>query len=107
MKINDVGLTQQFPLGKGEPKSGKSNAEKGSSVASSSVSSASVVSLSSASQVASTASTSSVQDSGPFDAHKVEQIKSAIASGQFQVNAGNIADSLIASVHGLLAGTGG
>jgi len=107
MKINDVGLNQQYPLGKSEPKSGKSSAEKGGSVSSSSAASASVVSLSPASQAASTVSTSSVQDNGPFDANKVEQIKSAIASGQFQVNAGNIADSLISSVHGLLTGSGG
>ncbi|QFY42426.1 flagellar biosynthesis anti-sigma factor FlgM [Candidatus Methylospira mobilis] len=106
MKINnevDISLKQQYSLGKGDAKSGKTGAGSTGSV-SGATDSASYVSLSPASQAASTASTSGVHDSqGPFDAKKVEQIKSAIASGQFQVNAGNIADSLITSVHGLLS----
>lgn len=39
---------------------------------------------------------------GDFDAAKVEQIKNAIASGQFTVNAGAIADRLIADARELL-----
>lgn len=39
-----------------------------------------------------------------FDAAKVEAIKSAIASGSFQINPGNIADGLISSTKELLAG---
>jgi len=38
-----------------------------------------------------------------FDASKVEAIKSAIASGQFQINPDNIADGLISSTKELLA----
>jgi len=39
-----------------------------------------------------------------FDAAKVESIKSAIASGSFQINPDNIADGLISSTKELLAG---
>jgi len=38
-----------------------------------------------------------------FDTSKVESIKSAIASGQFQINPDNIADGLIQSTKQLLA----
>lgn len=38
-----------------------------------------------------------------FDADKVEAIKAAIASGEFKINAGAIADSLISSAKELLA----
>lgn len=38
-----------------------------------------------------------------FDSKKVEEIKAAIASGQFQVNAGRIADGLIDTVKDLLS----
>lgn len=41
--------------------------------------------------------------SGAFDARKVEEIKAAIASGQFQVNAERIADGLIDSVKDLIS----
>lgn len=37
-----------------------------------------------------------------FDAEKVDAIKSAISSGQFQVDSGKVADGLIASVRDLL-----
>jgi negative regulator of flagellin synthesis FlgM len=105
MKINsDLDVKQQYSLGKSDSKSGKASSETSGSVSSESTSSASYVSLSPASQAASTASASNVGDTaGPFDKKKVEQIKVAIASGQFQVNAGNIADSLISSVRGLLS----
>jgi len=39
-----------------------------------------------------------------FDAEKVAAIKSAIASGQFQIQPENIADGLISSTKELLAG---
>ncbi|MGV3653904.1 MAG: flagellar biosynthesis anti-sigma factor FlgM [Noviherbaspirillum sp.] len=39
---------------------------------------------------------------GVFDAGKVEQIKSAIASGQFQVHSEKVADGLIESVRDLI-----
>jgi|GEM_PF-3366383 len=42
-------------------------------------------------------------DSGSFDAARVDQIKQAITSGQFQVNAHVVADKLIASAHDLVA----
>lgn len=38
-----------------------------------------------------------------FDAKKVEEIKAAIASGQFQVNAGRVADGLLATVKDLIS----
>jgi negative regulator of flagellin synthesis FlgM len=38
-----------------------------------------------------------------FDAAKVEELKSAIASGTFKVDAGKVADGLIASVQEMLA----
>jgi len=38
-----------------------------------------------------------------FDAQKVESIKSAIASGQFSVDSGKIADGLVASVKDFLS----
>lgn len=44
-------------------------------------------------------------DSASFDSARVEQIKSAIAQGKFQVNAGAVADKLIASVQDLLGGS--
>lgn len=39
---------------------------------------------------------------GDFNAARVEQIRQAISSGQYQVNTGNIADGLIKSVRELL-----
>lgn len=44
-----------------------------------------------------------VASNGAFDAQKVEEIKAAIASGQFQVNAERIADGLIDSVKDLIS----
>jgi negative regulator of flagellin synthesis FlgM len=38
-----------------------------------------------------------------FDAQKVEEIKAAIASGQFQVDAGRIADGLLNTVQDLIS----
>ncbi len=38
-----------------------------------------------------------------FDAEKVDAIKSAISSGQFQVDSGKVADGLIATVRDLLS----
>lgn len=40
----------------------------------------------------------------PFDAKKVEAIKSAIASGQFKVNPEAVADRIVASASQLLGG---
>jgi len=40
--------------------------------------------------------------SGVFDTNKVEEIKAAIASGQFQVNAEKIADGLMDTVKDLI-----
>jgi negative regulator of flagellin synthesis FlgM len=44
-----------------------------------------------------------VAGSGVFDANKVEEIKAAIASGQFQVDAERVADGLIDSVKDLIS----
>lgn len=43
-----------------------------------------------------------VAASEAFDAEKVEAIKSAIASGQFKIDSGKVADGLIATVKDLL-----
>ncbi len=41
-------------------------------------------------------------ESSSFDSKKVEDIKAAIASGQFQVNAESVADGLLSSVNELV-----
>jgi negative regulator of flagellin synthesis FlgM len=41
--------------------------------------------------------------SGVFDAKKVEEIKTAIANGQFQVNAESVADGLMDTVKDLIS----
>ncbi len=46
---------------------------------------------------------STVASSEAFDAEKVEAIKSAIASGQFKVDSGKVADGLISTVKDLLS----
>ena len=43
-----------------------------------------------------------VQSSSTFDAKKVQDIRTAIAEGRFQVNAENVADGLLASVQELI-----
>ncbi len=58
------------------------------------------VSLSGTTQA--TLSASVGADEPVFDAGKVEQIKSAIASGQFQVDSSKVADGLLQSVKDLL-----
>src|SRR5512132_3894260 len=45
---------------------------------------------------------SSTSTGGVFDTKKVEEIKAAIASGQFQVDAAKIADGLIDSVRDMI-----
>ena len=45
---------------------------------------------------------SSTSTGGVFDTKKVEEIKAAIAGGQFQVDAGKIADGLIDSVKDMI-----
>ena len=44
----------------------------------------------------------SVRSSSTFDAKKVQDIRTAIAEGRFQVNAGNVADGLLSSVQELI-----
>lgn len=61
-------------------------------------SSTDTVSLSSQSQALSGAST----DNSVFDVSRVQEIKDAIASGQFQVNARKVADGLIDTVKDLI-----
>lgn len=46
---------------------------------------------------------SKVADNESFNAQKVEQIKAAIASGQFQINPEKIANGLLDTVKGLLS----
>lgn len=46
--------------------------------------------------------TENMAGSEVFDTQKVEEIKAAIADGQFKVDAGKVADSLIETVRGLI-----
>ncbi len=95
MKItSDITTTpKSFPTGKTINKPGKADIEPASLPSAQ-------VSLSAASQ---TALAALVSDETPvFDASKVEQIKTAIANGQFQVNPEKIADGLLATVKDLL-----
>jgi len=48
-----------------------------------------------------------VSATAPFDSQKVEHIKAAITGGKFRVNAGAIADKLIANVKEILDGRAG
>jgi negative regulator of flagellin synthesis FlgM len=59
------------------------------------------VNISDASRALSTGSTST---EAPFDAQRVDAIKSAISSGQFKVNPEAVADKVIASASQLLTG---
>jgi len=47
---------------------------------------------------------SSLASSSDFDAKKVDEIKQAISEGRFKVNAGAVADKLLASVQELVNG---
>ena len=95
MKIDDtskktapVGVTTtQARAGKGAEKAGASN--KASSN----------VTLSTQVQ----ALTAQVSGASVFDTKKVEEIKAAIASGQFQVNAERVADGLMDTVKDLIS----
>jgi negative regulator of flagellin synthesis FlgM len=64
--------------------------------------SAGSVKISEASRSLSTASTKS---EAPFDAKRVDAIKSAISSGQFKVNPEAVADKIVSSASSLLVGS--
>jgi negative regulator of flagellin synthesis FlgM len=100
MKIDDAGkkspglgvVTTQTRSGRNTEKTGVGNTASASSA------STDTVSLSSQSQaLASVSSTGAV-----FDTSKVQEIKDAIASGRFQVDAGKVADGLIDTVKDLI-----
>ncbi len=96
MKIDDtskktapVGVnTTQTRAGKGAEKAGASNNASSSNVT-----------LSTQVQ----ALTSKVSSASVFDTKKVEEIKAAIAGGQFQVNAERVADGLMDTVKDLIS----
>ncbi|HJV54206.1 MAG TPA: flagellar biosynthesis anti-sigma factor FlgM [Noviherbaspirillum sp.] len=95
MKISDS-LNKANGLGVAAPKTRAAKAEDKSGVDKTSSDS---VTLSSEAQALSS------QNGGDqvFDAKKVEEIKAAIASGRFQINAGRIADGLIDTVKDLIS----
>lgn len=97
MKINDS-MKQHLDLTteKVGVKSGKKTEQTNANVASSE--SVTLSTLSSQLQ----SLEAKVSNAEVFDAEKVDAIKSAIASGQFKVDSGKVADGLIASVKDLL-----
>lgn len=98
MKINDASkktavldvTTTQTRAGKGTEKAAASSSGK---VASANVKLSSQVQ----------ALTSQVSSASVFDTQKVEEIKAAIAGGQFQVNAERVADGLMDTVKDLIS----
>ena len=96
MDIKDIGTRARLPAGKASNLSGKAAVTNTGSAQQS----ATKVTLSETSQVTLAAGKGG---GGPvFDAGKVEQIKSAIAKGQFQVDTSKVADGLLQSVKDLL-----
>ncbi|MGE5650137.1 flagellar biosynthesis anti-sigma factor FlgM [Noviherbaspirillum sp. UKPF54] len=95
MKISDS-LNKANGLGVATPKTRAAKAEDKAGV--DKVSSDSVTLSSEAQALSSQRSGDQV-----FDSKKVEEIKAAIASGRFQVNAGRIADGLIDTVKDLIS----
>ena len=95
MKINDSSsINKPAATTVGAPQTGANRAaEKAGAVAAGSDN----VRLSSQAKALSSTSTG-----GVFDSKKVEEIKAAIAGGQFQVDAGKIADGLIDSVRDMI-----
>lgn len=89
-----------LPLAGSTKQSGKAVANTESSPSASTK-----VSLSEASQASLAVGVST--DEQVFDSNKVEQIKAAMANGQFQVNSSKIADGLLDSVRSLLGANGG
>lgn len=95
MKIDDSSKkTPGISINTAQPRSAKA-AEK----AEVGMTSSDSVTLSSTGQ----ALAANVSVGGVFDTNKVEQIKAAIASGQFQVNAERVAEGLIDSVKELIS----
>ncbi len=111
MKITDSIKNVSSPS-VGSSAGAKSSAKSNSAVATtgSSASASTVVNLQSgADSIASTSPTlqalqSTIAGTGTFNTQKVEAIKQAIAGGQFSVDASKVANELITSVRGLLAG---
>jgi negative regulator of flagellin synthesis FlgM len=98
MKIDQSGNIQNLYPTQGKPAKRKSDSDSASSGASSSQVAINPL----ASQINAVSQDMAAEPS--FDMNKVEAIKSAIASGSFQINPENIADGLISSTKQLLAG---
>ena len=98
MKIDDS-IKKTTPLGSGSAGQATS-AGKGQNKTTEAVSSTSSVNVNLSSQLQ--ALTENMSDTAVFDAQKVEEIKAAIAEGQFKVDTGKVADSLIETVQNLL-----
>jgi negative regulator of flagellin synthesis FlgM len=97
VKINDTLKSNQgLPTG-GTPAAGSRGADKAAAAAPAPAPTDTVRLSSQGQALASASGTGAV-----FDTKKVERIKSAIADGQFQVNADKVADSLLETVRDLL-----
>ncbi len=86
MKIESSNKTASTPLAVRAPSTGKANSAGKDDVQLSALS----------------AELSAVDDEQSFDAARVSEIKQAIADGRFTINAGAIADRLIASARQLV-----
>lgn len=100
MKIDQTGkIIDAFPV---QGKTTRRKPDSDATSAGNAASSSSVAINPLASQINSVSQQMATEPS--FDVSKVEAIKSAIASGNFQINPDNIADGLISSTKQLLAG---
>ncbi|HEX7634730.1 MAG TPA: flagellar biosynthesis anti-sigma factor FlgM [Noviherbaspirillum sp.] len=99
MKITDS-LNTSPGLGATSFKTRAGKASEKESVENTSTASSDNVTLSAEAQARATHASGGDQ---VFDSKKVEEIKAAIASGRFQINAGRIADGLIDTVKNLIS----
>lgn len=94
MKINDSKKTTSLPLGQTQENAGKRVDKTGTDA------------VPAADTLKSSPMSAQVQGamaaSNVFDANKVEAIKLAIADGKFKVDAGKVADGLLAAVRNML-----
>lgn len=100
MNVNDsVKKAASAPIATQQPVQSRTNASTGKTTTSTSSTTSDSVKLSSQYQ----ALESKVAAGDSFNAQKVEEIKAAIASGQFQINPEKVAAGLIDTVQSLLS----
>jgi len=96
MDIRNISTTTtRPPTGRATNQPGKASANKGAEPSPSSRVSFSAASLA-------TLASGAIGDEPVFDAGKVEQIKAAIANGEFQVDPSKVANGLLQTVRDLL-----